>query len=34
VFLDGYDTVDSRQHGTGELLDKLGAVLRRQPAKA
>jgi len=34
VFLDGYDSVASREHGTGELLDALGALLRREPAKA
>ncbi len=28
VFLDGYDDAGSREHGTRELLDKLGASLR------
>jgi len=27
VFLDGYDDAGSRQHGTGYLLDALGASL-------
>ena len=27
VFLDGHDTVTSREKGTGELLDQLGSVL-------
>jgi uncharacterized protein YndB with AHSA1/START domain len=27
VFLDGYDDADSRERGTGALLDKLGAAL-------
>jgi uncharacterized protein YndB with AHSA1/START domain len=27
AFLDGYDDAGSREHGTGELLDKLGASL-------
>lgn len=27
AFLDGYDDAGSREHGTGWLLDKLGAVL-------
>jgi hypothetical protein len=28
AFLDGYDDAGSREHGTGLLLDKLGASLR------
>jgi uncharacterized protein YndB with AHSA1/START domain len=28
AFLDGYDDSGSREHGTGELLDKLGASLK------
>jgi uncharacterized protein YndB with AHSA1/START domain len=27
AFLDGYDDVGSREHGTGLLLDQLGASL-------
>jgi hypothetical protein len=27
VFLDGYDDAGKRKHGTGDLLDKLGASL-------
>ncbi|HEY7552868.1 MAG TPA: SRPBCC family protein [Hyphomicrobiaceae bacterium] len=27
AFLDGYDNAGSREHGTGALLDKLGAAL-------
>ena len=27
AFLDGYDDAGSREHGTGFLLDKLGASL-------
>ena len=34
AFLDGYDDAGSREHGTGELLDALGAVLGREPARA
>lgn len=34
VFLDGYDDQASREHGTRELLDNLGAALARQPANA
>jgi uncharacterized protein YndB with AHSA1/START domain len=34
AFLDGHDTPDQREHGTGELLDALGAELRRQSANA
>jgi uncharacterized protein YndB with AHSA1/START domain len=29
IFLDGYDDAGSREHGTGALLDKLGAALGR-----
>jgi len=32
VFLDGADSVASRERGTGELLDTLGAALAREPA--
>jgi uncharacterized protein YndB with AHSA1/START domain len=32
AFLDGHDTPASREHGTRELLDALGAELARQPA--
>ena len=28
AFLDGYDDAGSREHGTGGLLDKLGASLK------
>jgi uncharacterized protein YndB with AHSA1/START domain len=28
AFLDGYDDAGSREHGTGQLLDRLGASLR------
>ncbi|MBV9968537.1 MAG: SRPBCC family protein [Xanthobacteraceae bacterium] len=28
AFLDGYDDAGSREHGTGALLDRLGASLR------
>jgi hypothetical protein len=28
AFLDGYDDAGSREHGTGHLLDALGASLR------
>jgi uncharacterized protein YndB with AHSA1/START domain len=28
AFLDGYDDAGSREHGTGHLLDRLGAALR------
>jgi uncharacterized protein YndB with AHSA1/START domain len=28
AFLDGYDDVGKREHGTGDLLDKLGASLK------
>ena len=33
AYLDGHDTSTERQHGTGELLDALGAALRQQPAE-
>lgn len=29
AFFDGHDTPDVREHGTGELLDALGAALER-----
>jgi uncharacterized protein YndB with AHSA1/START domain len=32
AFLDGHDTPAQREHGTGELLEKLGAALEREPA--
>ena len=32
AFLDGLETAAQREHGTGELLDKLGATLTRTPA--
>jgi uncharacterized protein YndB with AHSA1/START domain len=32
AFLDGHDTPAQREHGTGELLDALGAELERQAA--
>jgi len=34
AFLDGYDTSAEREHGTGELLDALGAELRRGEVNA
>jgi len=34
AFLDGYDDAGSREHGTGELLDKLGTALAREAAGA
>jgi uncharacterized protein YndB with AHSA1/START domain len=34
VYLDGYDTAVSREHGTGELLNALGAALDRESANA
>ena len=34
AFLDGYDNPAGREHGTGELLDNLGAELRRSAASA
>jgi uncharacterized protein YndB with AHSA1/START domain len=33
VFLDGQDTPELREHGTKELLDKLGEVLAQGDAK-
>lgn len=30
VFLDGHDNSATREHGTGELLDALGAFLQRE----
>jgi uncharacterized protein YndB with AHSA1/START domain len=32
AYLDGLDTPAAREQGTGQLLDKLGEELRRQPA--
>lgn len=32
VFLDGYDNVRDREHGTRDLLDNLGVALRRDAA--
>jgi hypothetical protein len=32
AFLDGFDDPAMREHGTRELLDALGAELRRAPA--
>ncbi|HEY8285286.1 MAG TPA: SRPBCC family protein [Chloroflexota bacterium] len=32
AFLDGHDTPAQREQGTGDLLDALGAALRRDPA--
>jgi uncharacterized protein YndB with AHSA1/START domain len=34
AFLDGHDTPDQRERGTGDLLDALGAELRRASATA
>jgi uncharacterized protein YndB with AHSA1/START domain len=34
AFLDGQDTPDLREQGTGSLLDALGADLQREPATA
>ena len=34
AFLDGFDNVADREHGTGEILDQLGNVLKRQSATA
>jgi uncharacterized protein YndB with AHSA1/START domain len=34
VFLDGQDTPEQREHGTKELLDKLGQALDREAATA
>ena len=33
AFLDGYDDAGQREQGTRELLDALGAELRREPAR-
>jgi uncharacterized protein YndB with AHSA1/START domain len=33
-YLDGLDTPAAREHGTGELLDSLGAFLERENANA
>ena len=32
AFLDGLETAAQREHGTGELLDRLGELLTRTPA--
>ena len=32
AYLDGHDTPAQRQHGSGALLDALGAALGQQPA--
>jgi uncharacterized protein YndB with AHSA1/START domain len=34
AFLDGLDKVEFREQGTKELLDKLGALLAKEPANA
>ena len=34
AFLDGLDSSADREHGTRELLDALGGVLQRAPARA
>ena len=34
VFLDGLDKVEDREHGTRELLDKLGTVLAGETVNA
>jgi uncharacterized protein YndB with AHSA1/START domain len=34
AFLDGYDDAGAREHGTGELLNNLGAALAREAAGA
>jgi uncharacterized protein YndB with AHSA1/START domain len=34
AYLDGHDTPAQREHGTGELLDALGAELRRESGSA
>ena len=34
AFLDGLDSPDQRQQGSGSLLDALGAELRREPVNA
>jgi uncharacterized protein YndB with AHSA1/START domain len=33
AFLDGIDKSENREHGTRELLDKLGEVLRAEPTE-
>jgi uncharacterized protein YndB with AHSA1/START domain len=32
VYLDGHDKPELREHGTGEILDKLGAALAKEGA--
>jgi len=34
VFLDGYDNAGQREQGTRDLLDNLGAALKRETARA
>jgi uncharacterized protein YndB with AHSA1/START domain len=34
AYLDGHDTPELREHGTGELLDALGVELERETATA
>jgi uncharacterized protein YndB with AHSA1/START domain len=34
AFLDGHDTRQAHEHGTGEMLDKLGESLARESARA
>lgn len=34
AYLDGFDTIDVREEGAGQLLDALGAELRRASANA
>jgi hypothetical protein len=34
AFLDGLDTPDQREQGTGSLLDALGEELQRGPSSA
>jgi uncharacterized protein YndB with AHSA1/START domain len=34
AYLDGYEDAGAREHGTGILLDQLGAALARQTAEA
>jgi uncharacterized protein YndB with AHSA1/START domain len=34
VFLDGFDNCTDREHGTGELLERLGAALARESVTA
>jgi uncharacterized protein YndB with AHSA1/START domain len=34
AYLDGFDDVASREHGTAAMLDQLGASLEAEPAKA